>query len=348
MPSSCSHYFRETIRGAERAGIDGNQLLSIIGLSMKQVYDPGWRGDVKLLARLVQLVWFALDDEFMGFIEHPTKPGTFAMMAHQLIHESSLKQAIRQGARFYGLLDRGLSMVLEESDDESSLSVMFRRPELDPQHYFIEFWLAIWLRLLGWLSGVTPTVTRVSFAYPRPLPYANELEYLFRCDHEFNSEVTALHFDAEYLNLPVIRSKAELKQFLSVAPVGFMVMPTDEARVEPRVRAILLANRAVPLHFPSCQEVAEVLNTTDQSIRRKLRQEGTSYRAIIENIRRDIATQKLMHTSLSVQEIAYQLGYSEARSFTRAFYQWTGASPGRYRKSLHEQFRSGAWTAAPD
>jgi hypothetical protein len=94
----------ETIRGAERAGVDPDQLLANVGLTREQVFDPNWRGDVVLLARLIQLVWFALDDEYMGFVSRPAKPGTFAMMTHCVIDSQSLADALRKGARFYDLV----------------------------------------------------------------------------------------------------------------------------------------------------------------------------------------------------------------------------------------------------
>lgn len=98
VPTSSSHYFKETIKGAERRGIDADLLLRDVGLTRREVFDPAWRGDVTLLARLVQLVWYALDDEHMGFLARPAKPGIFALMTHTLIAEQSVEQALRKGS----------------------------------------------------------------------------------------------------------------------------------------------------------------------------------------------------------------------------------------------------------
>ena len=157
MPTSCSHYFAETIRGAERRGVDPDRLLATVGLTRRQVYDPAWRGDVELLARLVQLVWFALEDEFMGFISRPAKPGTFAMMMHCIINAHSLRASLLKGILFYELFTDGLRMSLEQDGGESTFAVSFAQPELDPEHYFLEFWLTIWYRLTGWPGGRAST-----------------------------------------------------------------------------------------------------------------------------------------------------------------------------------------------
>lgn len=115
-----------------------------------------------------------------------------------------------------------------------------------------------------------------------------------------------------------------------------MTIPADVFSYGRRIRNLILPDRKLPLEFPEFEEVATLVGMGAQSLRRKLRQEGSSYRAIMENIRRDIAIEKLVRGNYSVAELAEILGYSETRAFTRAFNQWTGMSPIQYR----EHFRS--------
>lgn len=329
----------ETIRGAQRAGVDPDQLLASVGLTRVQVFDPNWRGDVVLLARLVQLVWYALDDEFMGFVSRPAKPGTFAMVTHCMLESKSLADAVGKGVRLYDLVTDALKMDLVITGGEARLELAFKRPELDPDHYFHEFWLTIWYRLVAWLGGGVPPLRRATFAYPRPDKYVEEFRHMFRCPYEFDARTNSLVFDADYLAQPVLRNREELKQFLSTAPLGFMMNPTDDTSVARKIRTLLMTDRKAPLEFPSVEEVAGALNMTEQTLRRRLKKESISYRAIKETIRRDIAVHKLIENRSSVQEIAFQLGYSEARAFSRAFQLWTGASPVQYRSRLRDQFR---------
>ncbi|MGN6309237.1 MAG: AraC family transcriptional regulator [Xanthobacteraceae bacterium] len=338
MPTSCSHYFAGTIRGAERAGVDTDLLLANVGLTRAQILDPHWRGDVELLARLVQLLWYALDDEFMGFISRPAKPGTFAMMTHNMMNSPSIYAAVQKGVLFYRLVNDGLTMSFETHGHEASLTVSFTDPALDPEHYFLEFWLVIWYRLVGWLGGGLPPLTRAAFAYPLPQKYIEEFKHMFRCEYVFDSPKTALYFDARFLQQPLVRSREELKVFLSTAPVGFMMIPADETSFGRRIRTLLLSGRQLPLNFPPFEVVAEQLHMTEQTLRRKLKDESTSYRAIKETIRRDVAVEKLLGSSMAVDEVSSLLGYSESRAFTRAFLQWTGLSPAKYRARVKAEY----------
>ena len=340
VPTSASHYFAGTIRGAERAGINGDLLLENLELTREQVFDPQWRGNVELLARLVQLVWYALDDEFMGFIATKSKLGTFAMMAYSIIDSGSLGSALRKGILFYSFFTDAIDMSLEESSGRSRFTIRFARPELDPDHYFIEFWMTIWYRLIGWLGDALPPLTEATFAYSLPESYVTELKYIFRCDYVADAPYTSITFDSEFLENPIVRSREELKKFLAAAPLGVMMTPGHETSVARQVRAIVLGQRRLPLEFPTADELATQLGMAEQTLRRRLRQESTTYREIKESIRREIAVQKLIGSRMSVHEVAYLVGYSEARAFTRAFHQWTGSSPAQYREKLRAQFKS--------
>ncbi len=226
--------------------------------------------------------------------------------------------------------------LVPEEGDALALKMIFARPELDPQQYMHEFWLSIWYRLVSWLGGSLAPLERVTFSYVRPVVRIEEFKYMFPATYEFDAPVTSLVFRRDFLQNPIVRSKPELKRLLSVAPLGFMTIPADVVSYGRRIRNLVLPERKLPLEFPEFDEVAARFGMGEQSLRRKLRQEGSSYRAIKENIRRDIAIEKLVRGNFSVAELAEMLGYSETRAFTRAFSQWTGMSPVQYR----EYFRS--------
>ncbi|MEC9345182.1 MAG: AraC family transcriptional regulator [Pseudomonadota bacterium] len=332
MPTSCSHYFIECVRGAERAGVDGNVLLDSVGLTRAEVEDPAWRGDVELLARMVRTVWRETDDEFMGYVDPPARPGTFAMMTHGIVHSPSLEHAVRRGVRFYDLMVPGLAMSVATGDTDVVLTVRFAHPERDPAGYFLDFWLTIWTRLVGWLAGEPALLLRARFAFPRPDRRAEEFRHMFRCGHVFEAEATALHFDRTFMQRPVVRTSAELKLFLAMAPSGFMSLPGEENTWSRRIRASLLNEGGLPLQFPAFDAVAARFGQTPATLRRKLVREGSSWRAIVESIRRDIAIRKIVESRMPMQDVAALLGYSEARAFTRAFRNWTGTSPAAYRE----------------
>jgi AraC-like DNA-binding protein len=118
---------------------------------------------------------------------------------------------------------------------------------------------------------------------------------------------------------------------VATAPLVLMTIPASDLSLSRQVRLIMLDNPSFPI-----DAVADALELTPDTLRRRLRGEGSSLSMIRENIRRDIATRELTTTGRSVETISARLCYAEARSFTRAFYKWTGLSPSAYRAKYTE------------
>ena len=342
MATSCSHYFRETLRGAERLGFKGEDFLTRVGLDAEDVHDLAWRGSSEKLAELVQLVWLILDDEFMGFTLNRCKPGVFAMMCNLIIHEETVAAAIGKGVLFYGLVTNEFEMGFSNAGGPYVLEVKFRHPEFDPNNYFLEFWLSIWYRAACWMAGRTIALKHVDFDFPKPMGRAQELRYMFPAAQRFSQTSSRLVFDEDLTAVANIRSKAELKAMLNRAPLVFMVVPANVESLARRLRNDILAASSERVNFPQLEHFADAYGMSAQTLRRRLKQDGTSFRRVLEGIRCDLALRGLLKTKQSVSAIAERLGYSETRAFTRAFIQWTGMTPRHYRREVLGQFRKSA------
>ncbi|MGB7478811.1 MAG: helix-turn-helix domain-containing protein [Burkholderiaceae bacterium] len=92
-------------------------------------------------------------------------------------------------------------------------------------------------------------------------------------------------------------------------------------------------SRALPApQWPEFDALADELNLAGSTLRRRLEQEGQSYQAIKDQLRRDLAIDRLLRSTDSVAAIAAELGFAEPSAFYRAFKKWTGARPAEYRR----------------
>lgn len=94
-----------------------------------------------------------------------------------------------------------------------------------------------------------------------------------------------------------------------------------------QVRSRLLHN---PARHPSMQQIADELHVDPRTLRRKLASEGTSFRSLDEEVRRQLAI-RMLEEHQPVEVIAERLGYAETASFTHAFTRWEGMAPSRFR-----------------
>ena len=85
---------------------------------------------------------------------------------------------------------------------------------------------------------------------------------------------------------------------------------------------------------PSMEAMAEKLNVSVRSLQRKLREQGSSYKQLVDDVRKDLAMQYIEQRHMPIGEISYLLGFSHVSNFSRAFKRWSGRSPGDWREQL--------------
>jgi len=146
----------------------------------------------------------------------------------------------------------------------------------------------------------------------------------FRCRIRFDAEHAALRIGAAALARPAPGRDAARKRALEREAAA-----VDPAPLLPdvyRSLRLLMLDGGV-----SAENVAEHFAMHRRTLDRRLRQHGTSFHAILSDVRFEVARQLLRDTDLPSGRIAAAIGFREAASFTRAFRQWSGVTPARWR-----------------
>lgn len=320
-------HIRGALAGARRRGLDLDPLLHAAGIAPALLADPRARVTAEQAARMVRVLIAATDDEFMALGPYPSKRGTFAMMCHAAVHSSDLRSALLRATKFYELFPGTPRFKIRYHAGEARVELQIRGVR-DPDHFMCEGIMIIWHGFSSWLIGRRIPLLRMEFRYPRP-PHSTEYDLVFGCRSHFGSKLTAATFDRKFLDMPVVRDQGALTDFLLHAPADLAAAPDYTTSAGESVRRILAF--ASPARMPSLEAVAAQLSTSPQTLRRRLAEEGTSFRQRKDELRRDIAIESLTEGPDTVEDIAERLGYADPSAFHRAFKRWTGTSPGSYR-----------------
>jgi AraC-like DNA-binding protein len=148
-------------------------------------------------------------------------------------------------------------------------------------------------------------------------------------DVTFSADETLIRFDRSFLDLKLSGTETSLHAFLQNAPANILVKYRNESSTTAVVRRRL--RNQVPDEWPDLDALSQLLNLSSATLQRRLLAEGTSYRQLKDELRRDIAIELFSSSSLTVAEVAARTGFQETSAFHRAFRKWTGASPGMYR-----------------
>jgi len=312
-----------------RAGFDPEEMLNQIGISSDLIAHPQARLPAALYANLLRLVAQVLDDEFFGQDSRRMKVGAFAMLCHAVIGCRRLDQALRRALLFYALQLEDFAGSLSQNGRHALIVLRPTDPAVPPSPFAQETILMFVHRLACWLVNRRLVIRAADFAYPSP-PHREEYALLFHPNPRFEANATCLALDLSVLSLPVVRTPAALRDFLTVAPENLLVQYTDRGSLTAQILRRL--GRCPPAEWPSFEDLARSLDSSASTLRRRLDSEGHSYQALKDQLRRDRAITLLATTRLSVMDIGAELGFAEPSAFHRAFKKWTGTNPGDYRR----------------
>jgi AraC-like DNA-binding protein len=155
-------------------------------------------------------------------------------------------------------------------------------------------------------------------------------ESILKCDVEFNQ----LHNE---ISIPIDISKEKLTSANSAVHIIYEEQCERLLRDLNKIENFSTASRRILLQagddFPDIKEVAYKLHISESTLRRRLKEESSSYRKICDEVRDVLAKKYLTTTNLTISDIAMLLNYSEAASFRRAFVRWNKVTPNDYRHS---------------
>lgn len=136
--------------------------------------------------------------------------------------------------------------------------------------------------------------------------------------------VTVFVFPTDILTLPMLGHMKEEKNLNDI-------LESPQTLFQ-KIKQLLDSNALI--HLPNLAHMSKLSGISSRSIQRRLKEEGTSYRKILEHWRFNKAIFLLKNTNMLIQEISIRLGYSNVPNFERAFRRWTNDTPNRYRKTF--------------
>jgi AraC-like DNA-binding protein len=139
-------------------------------------------------------------------------------------------------------------------------------------------------------------------------------------------------FDAALLHLPIGSRDPHLCTLLERQAERLLASLPEPRRFTRAVKGLVAS--AIEEGNPGAERVAVRLGVHVRTLGRRLRGEGTTYRRLLEEVRREIAERHFTVSDKTVSEVAFSLGYAHASTFHKAFRRWTGTAPDAYRRRV--------------
>jgi AraC-like DNA-binding protein len=251
----------------------------------------------------------------------------FDVHAYAMLSSPKLRDAYHRACRYQSLINEATELTFSEGPKEGVLrhglpggGSVSRQPA--------EFLVTTWLRFGRLVTGSQWAPTQVFFAHDRPTD-AREHAAVFGAPLQFTSGQTAMHVPVAVLELANPRADATLVGLLDRYTSALLQRQPPLTTVSARVRAWLVEAHGAGV--PAARQAAKALAMSERTLHRRLEQERTTFRKLLDQFRHEKAVALLASRRYSIAEVAFLLGYSELSAFYRAFRRWTGKSPAELR-----------------
>lgn len=190
-----------------------------------------------------------------------------------------------------------------------------------------------------WLAGVPANVTvpsqmLFSFAFPWPVP----VNYLSPgLVLHFDQPVNELRLAKSLMGRPLTQANPDLAQVARLECEGEAARLKELNSIVWQVREYIHANLGKPT---TLEPVACALGVSPRTLKRRLQEAATTFQDIKDSERFRQAMHRLEMSQDSLETIGYELGYSDASNFAKAFRSWSGISPGEYRERVMNSVNS--------
>ena len=270
-----------------------------------------------------------LDDEALGWFERRLPWGSYGMLVRASLSAPTLGLALARWCRHHNLLTERIWLELHEADGVASLTLRESADLGALREFCIVSVLRNALGVACWLSDSRIALQQTTLRYAPPA-HRSSYGVLFDGPCQFNAVHNRLQFDALYLTLPLRRDEAALQRMLERALL-LTVRPYRRDRLLVEQARQLLRQDAATLR--SAEALAARLHVSVRSLHRQLKEEGSSLQAIKDAVRRELALDLLLKTQRPLKQIAERVGFTNEKSFLRAFKGWTGQTPDALRRA---------------
>lgn len=328
-PSQTLFGLRALLNEFADQGVSNAQLLADSGLRPHQLSDPQF-----LISRHQRLLIYQNAQRLTTRSDVALTAGArqrisdFCVFGFAMASCPTLGSALDLGFRYLPRIGHLLQFSSHVEGDLGILSSHNPWSLGDDLPFATELWRSSINRLLGQILEAPFPSVRMLFPYPAPSHW-RAYEQTFGCPVEFDAGVDEWHYDA----------RAQDQELPNANPMAVLIFQTfwkqlliedvDYQNLIPSITTILMSQHG---NCKNIDSLAERLRISVRTLHRRLAAEGVTYQSIVDDVRRRLALRYLEQTSMTTDQIAERVGFSDAANFRKAFKRWTGLTPGEARR----------------
>ncbi len=334
VPTVKARSLAKIVDSAARFG-NADRLLGTVGLDRQAVIDPDIRipsADMMMLSD--RAASMTKDAAFGLHVGERTPENEYGLMGDLQVTSSTLREALESLAHYLPIWTNVGVFKLSIEGSVAHFEWEYARISLPEPRHDCEMSMAALMRLNRFTANERWWPKEVWFQHPKPRD-TSEHARIFRAPVRFSMPTNALLLPRRVLDLPFKTTHPGSHQLMTSAAERLLRATTQEVSLSRSAATFIRQNLGKrPIELDAA---ARALGFSRRSFQRRLKQESTSYRNLIQQARCDLSEYLLLEAGITSTAAASAVGYSEHSVFHRAFQKWHGKAPGDYRHSSAER-----------
>src|SRR5688572_4529238 len=319
------------LNAAAAEGLNRDALIEAAGLRGVDLSDADSRVSTSIQVALWQLIAKGVSDPGFGVrMGASANVREAGLLGYVMRYSTTLETALGRFVRYGHVLNDAVESTLERPDPQH-VAISQTHPELGiGLPLAIDYRLAALLTACRQITAVEIVPFEVCFAYEMR---ASTIEHarFFRCPLRFGQTTSKLVFAERDMHLPVRQGDETLAEYLSEYAEQVLRSLVSGHSVSEHVRSAIW--NTLSDGRPTLPRIAAELQMPPRTLQRRLAEEGTSIQREVEEIRKGMAMALLKDRTVSIDEVAFLLGYPEPSTLFRSFKRWMGMTPQQYRNA---------------
>jgi len=325
---------RQYLHRAQQSGVNVAAALAPLELDDQILEDNTRRISLAQFEAVVAALIGGSNDPLFGLHTSETiEPAYYSVHGYLALNCATLREALSMIPIYEKIVgDMGVSDFVYRNQ---KTLLRWQSQLLNPlvQRHVRENILASWFRFTQQYLKVEENPAAVWFEHSAPETAALKEDYeaLFQCPVEFDQPCTGIWIADDYLDQRIAQADQNLLQVLQDHATSLLHELEKGLTLSDQIKGML--RLMLNSRIPSSELIADKLGISVRTLQRKLAEENSSYKDVLNELRQELALHYVQNSSLTFDVIAKKLGFSEPRSFYRSFKQWTGKTASQIREA---------------
>jgi AraC-like DNA-binding protein len=317
-------------RHIESCGLDPEPVFRKAGINPALLNKSDARINIEHVDELWRITVDLLDDPCFGIkMTDNWHPSFVGALGYAWCASSSLRTAFNRVVRYIHVVTEDLNIHLSDTPDGLKVVADLEHSIFTlPQHHDVVLGVLMHMCRFNYGDDLHPVEVQLAHAEP---PCSSVIGDFFQAPITYDAAESSLTIARECIDSELASSNKQLALLHDEFLMKYLVEIKKGDLVQ-QIQSVIIEN--LPSGKVTDNLIAKELNLSERSLQRKLHDKGTTFRHVLDDVRKMAAIQYIKNPVNTMSDIAFLLGFSEQSAFSRAFKKWTGTSPIKYRKSL--------------